>query len=99
MSYINPDSEDAAIEQPTIALFAELGWETLNCYHENFRAALPAWPGNDGRSRPAESPSSRHRKAESRRIAKRHRHRHPGIDQRPQYPESRSGRIKPCTSF
>ena len=36
MSYINPDSEDAAIEQPTIALFAELGWETLNCYHENF---------------------------------------------------------------
>jgi type I restriction enzyme R subunit len=36
MSYINPDSEDAAIEQPTIALFAELGWQTLNCYHENF---------------------------------------------------------------
>ena len=36
MSYFNPDSEDAAIEQPTIALFAELGWETLNCFHENF---------------------------------------------------------------
>ena len=36
MSYINPDSEDAAIEKPTIALFAELGWETLNCYHETF---------------------------------------------------------------
>ncbi len=36
MSHINPDSEDAAIEQPTIALFAEFGWETLNCYHENF---------------------------------------------------------------
>jgi len=36
VSYVNPDSEDAAIEQPTIALFAELGWETLNCYHENF---------------------------------------------------------------
>src|SRR5450755_1936419 len=32
----NPDCEDAAIEQPTIALFAELGWETLNCYHETF---------------------------------------------------------------
>ncbi len=31
-----PDSEDAAIEQPTIALFAELGWETLNCYQEKF---------------------------------------------------------------
>ena len=36
MSYFNPDSEDAAIEQPTIALFKELGWETLNCYHESF---------------------------------------------------------------
>jgi type I restriction enzyme R subunit len=36
MIYSHPDSEDAAIEQPTIALFAELGWETLNCYHENF---------------------------------------------------------------
>ena len=36
MSYFNPDSEDAAVEQPTINLFAELGWETLNCYHENF---------------------------------------------------------------
>jgi type I restriction enzyme R subunit len=36
MSYISPDSEDAGIEQPTIALFEELGWETLNCYHENF---------------------------------------------------------------
>jgi type I restriction enzyme, R subunit len=36
MSYFNPDSEDAAVEQPTIALFAELGWDTLNCYHENF---------------------------------------------------------------
>ena len=36
MTYFNPDSEDAAVEQPTIALFAELGWETLNCYHEPF---------------------------------------------------------------
>ena len=34
MIYPNPDSEDAAIEQPTIALFEELGWETRNCYHE-----------------------------------------------------------------
>src|SRR5260370_39159361 len=32
----NPDCEDAAIEQPTIALFSELGWEMLNCSHENF---------------------------------------------------------------
>jgi len=29
-------SEDALIEQPTIALFAELGWQTANCYHETF---------------------------------------------------------------
>lgn len=36
MSHPNPDSEDAAIEQPTVALFGSLGWETLNCYHENF---------------------------------------------------------------
>ena len=27
-------TEDALIEQPAIALFAELGWETANCYHE-----------------------------------------------------------------
>ncbi|MFQ5796234.1 MAG: type I restriction endonuclease subunit R [Candidatus Bipolaricaulia bacterium] len=27
-------SEDALIEQPAIALFAELGWETANCFHE-----------------------------------------------------------------
>ena len=69
MSYFNPDSEDAAIEQPTIALFAELGWETLNCYHETFRAALLAWPGNDGRSRVAESSPCRHRETESRHLA------------------------------
>jgi type I restriction enzyme, R subunit len=36
MSYVSHDSEDSAIEKPTIALFAELGWETLNCYSENF---------------------------------------------------------------
>jgi type I restriction enzyme R subunit len=36
VSYPNPDSEDAAIEQPTIALFRELGWDTLNCYQENY---------------------------------------------------------------
>ncbi len=36
MTYFNPDSEDAAVEQPTINLFAELGWDTLNCFKENF---------------------------------------------------------------
>lgn len=27
-------SEDALVEQPAIALFKELGWETVNCFHE-----------------------------------------------------------------
>ncbi|WP_296641395.1 hypothetical protein [Roseinatronobacter sp.] len=26
--------EDAAVEQPAIQLFADLGWETVNLYHE-----------------------------------------------------------------
>src|SRR6056297_3579805 len=26
--------EDAAVEQPSIQLFADLGWETVNLYHE-----------------------------------------------------------------
>lgn len=29
-------SEDLLIEQPTIALFEELGWSTCNCYEESF---------------------------------------------------------------
>jgi len=29
-------SEDSLVEQPAIALFAELGWETANCYEETF---------------------------------------------------------------
>jgi type I restriction enzyme, R subunit len=31
-------SEDSLVEQPAIALFAELGWETADCYHETFGA-------------------------------------------------------------
>src|SRR3970040_2183899 len=27
-------TEDALVEQPAIALLAELGWETVNAYHE-----------------------------------------------------------------
>ena len=53
MSYVNPDSEDAAIEQPAISLFAELGWATLNCYHEVF-AANGASPSTLGRETMAE---------------------------------------------
>jgi type I restriction enzyme, R subunit len=29
-------TEDSLIEQHAIALFAELGWETANCYHGSF---------------------------------------------------------------
>ena len=29
-------TEDSLIEQPAIALFSELGWETANCYYETF---------------------------------------------------------------
>lgn len=32
-------SEDALVEQPAIALFQELGWETVNCFHETLGAA------------------------------------------------------------
>jgi type I restriction enzyme R subunit len=32
----NTFSEDTLIEQPAIALFSALGWETANCYDETF---------------------------------------------------------------
>ncbi len=52
----NPDSEDAAIEQPTIALFAELGWQTPNCYHET-SGRCSVRTGDDGRGcAPAPTP-------------------------------------------
>jgi type I restriction enzyme R subunit len=53
MSYANPDSEDAAIEKPTIALFAELGWQTQNCFYEAF-APHGAPPSTLGRETMAE---------------------------------------------
>ena len=30
----NPHSEDLLIEQPAIALLAEMGWEPMDCFHE-----------------------------------------------------------------
>jgi type I restriction enzyme R subunit len=53
MAY-SPDSEDAAIERPAIALFAELGWETLNAYHEVF-APYGGPPATLGRETLAEA--------------------------------------------
>jgi len=41
-------SEDSLIEQPAITLFAELGWQTVNCFHERFGAN-----GAPGRERSA----------------------------------------------
>ena len=32
----NAYSEDTLVEQPAINLFAELGWQTANCYEESF---------------------------------------------------------------
>src|SRR5438309_1172056 len=37
MTYRNPDAEDA-LEHETIKLFADLGWETADCYHEKIGA-------------------------------------------------------------
>src|SRR6266705_1683213 len=31
-------SEDTLVEQPAIALFVELGYETANCFHETYGA-------------------------------------------------------------
>ena len=42
-------TEDSLIEQPAIALFGQLGWETANCFNESF---------NDSPS-PDSSPSGR----------------------------------------
>lgn len=39
-------TEDALIEQPAINLFAELGWQTLNCYSETFGEAGLLGRGN-----------------------------------------------------
>jgi len=35
----NSYSEDILVEQPAIALFETLGWDTANCYHEIYGAA------------------------------------------------------------
>lgn len=36
MTPLDDYSEDALVEQPAIALFKELGWETVNAYYETF---------------------------------------------------------------
>ena len=39
-------SEDKLIEQPTIALFSNLGWQTANCYEETFGSTWQPWEGD-----------------------------------------------------
>ena len=36
MSHGSAYSESTLIEQPAVALFAELGWETANCFYETY---------------------------------------------------------------
>ena len=36
MTSLGDYTEDALVEQPALALFAELGWQTANCYEETF---------------------------------------------------------------
>ncbi len=48
-------SEDALIEQPAIALFATLGWETANCFAERFGTGRDViYNVSTGRETPAE---------------------------------------------
>lgn len=44
----NPYSEDQLVEQPAIALLAEIGWETLDCYGEFDQGVSPLGRENKG---------------------------------------------------
>ena len=44
----NPYSEDQLVEQPAIALLAEMGWETLDCYDEFDQGISPLGRENRG---------------------------------------------------
>ena len=44
----NPYSEDQLVEQPAIALLAEMGWETLDCYGEFDQGNSPLGRENRG---------------------------------------------------
>lgn len=67
MSHSRFDSEDS-LEPSTVALFASLGWETLNCLYENFGKLSLLGPRNHGRPRTPEPPQRRHPKTEPRRL-------------------------------
>ena len=44
----NPYSEDQLVEQPSIALLAGMGWETLDCYNEFDQGISPLVRENKG---------------------------------------------------
>jgi type I restriction enzyme R subunit len=48
VTYTNPDAE-ASLESATLALFAELGWETVDAYHEVHGTSLEATLGREHR--------------------------------------------------
>ncbi|HKP53543.1 MAG TPA: type I restriction endonuclease subunit R [Chloroflexia bacterium] len=51
---MNTYTEDALIEQPTIALFQQLGWQYMNCYHERFGDSSDPTRSTLGRETPHE---------------------------------------------
>jgi len=61
-------SEDALVEQPTIALFRELGWDTVNCFHE-----ILGTNGTLGRETTAEVVLTRYLRAALEKL-------NPGVD-------------------
>ena len=44
----NPYNEDQLVEQPAIALLAEMGWETMDCYNEFDQGSSPLGRENRG---------------------------------------------------
>ena len=44
----NPYSEDQLVEQPAIALLAEMGWETMDCFDEFNQGSSPLGRENSG---------------------------------------------------
>ena len=69
----NPYSEDELIEQPTINLLAEMGWEMLNCYSEFDRGNRLPRQTNKIRSCPNRSSSTRAKTPQSQCVPRNNR--------------------------
>ena len=46
----NSYTEDQLVEQPAIALLAEMGWETMDCYNEFDQGSSPLGRENRAKS-------------------------------------------------